>query len=47
MVASYDGATLKVIELFSNAFPMPMFSKVDCMAVGFISYTRQQRVWLK
>jgi hypothetical protein len=32
-VASYDGATLKVTELFSKVILLPMFVYRDCMAV--------------
>ena len=46
-VASYNGATLKLTELFNNAILRPMFVCGDCMAVCSILYTCQQRVWLK
>jgi hypothetical protein len=49
-VASYDGAMLKVTELFSKAVLLPMFVYGDCMAVCtilFFLYTCQQCVWLK
>ena len=45
-VASYDGAMLKVTELFSKAILLPMFVNGDCMAVCLILYICQQRVWL-
>ena len=46
-VASYDGATLKVTDLFSKAILLPVFVYGDCMAVCSILYTCQQLVWLK
>jgi hypothetical protein len=46
-VASYDGAKLKVPELFSKAILLPMFVYGDGMAVCWILYTCQQRVRLK
>ena len=46
-VASYDGATLKVTELFSKAILLPIFIYGDCMAVCSIVCTCQQQVWLK
>ena len=32
-VASYEGATLKVTELFTKAILLPMLVNGDCMAV--------------
>ena len=46
-MASYNGATLKVTELFSKAILLPVFVYGDCMAVCLILYACQQRVWLK
>ena len=46
MVASYEGATLKVTEL-SKANLLTMFVYGDCMVVSSILYTCQQWVWLK
>ena len=46
-VASYDGATLKVTELFSKDILLPMLVYGDCMAVCSISYTCQKGVLLK
>ena len=46
-MASYDGATLKVAELFSRAILLPMFVYGDCIAVCLILYTRQKQVGLK
>ena len=44
---SYDGATLKVTELFSKAILLPMFVYGDCIAVCSILYICEQWVWLK
>ena len=46
-MASYDGATLKVTELFSKAILLLMFVYGDCMAVCSILYTYQQQVRIK
>ena len=46
-VPSYDGAMLKVTDLFSKAILLPMFVYGDCMAVCSILSTCQQWVWLK
>jgi hypothetical protein len=46
-VASYDGTTLKVTELFSKTILLSMFVYRDCMAVCLILYTYQYGVWLK
>ena len=43
-MASYDGATLKVTELFGKAILLPLFVYGDCMAVCSVLYTCQQRV---
>ena len=41
-MASYDGATLKVTEIFSKAILLPMLVYGACMAVCSILYTCQQ-----
>ena len=43
----YNGATLKVTELFSKAILLPMLVYGDYMAVCSMLYTCQQWVWLK
>jgi hypothetical protein len=45
-VASYNGGTLKVTELFSKAILMSMFTLGDCMDVWSLLYTCQQQLWL-
>jgi hypothetical protein len=45
--ASYDGAMLKITDLFIKAILLSMFIYGDCTAVCLILYTCQRQVWLK